>query len=408
MIIEQTETKDISQTHAQLRLFGIIFAIAIGLLAFLYFIFLRLNYSNLYTDLGIEEASAIAENLEDQEIPFRLENGGRDILVQKTKINRVRLNVVESDVVNKRVPGFELFDENQMGLTDFGNQVKYKRAMQGELTRTILLIDGVENARVHLAIPEKRLFKEETDKLSASVTLIAKPGFFDDQDKIRGIQHLVASSIPGLELENVVILSASGEIISKNIDKSDTLTARYVALAQEYEDVFTFTLLNELPDMNASVDVSVLPIRKQTFSGSDSAEPKAKLDHRLKINIVTDQNLTDADKETVRLAIQLYFGFNIESYVVTTFNVRGFSGSLISQNVSNSEAFPASSDKAGLLIARGSLLNIKPVTVVAIIIGGLLFLLTIYISRIILRPQLSRAEHAAIANDLRDGVEHAA
>ena len=102
-----------------------------------------------------------------------------------------------------------------MGLTDFAQKIKFQRAIQGELSRTIMMMENVRKARVHIAIPERSVFRSQRADAKAAVTLIAKDGGDFNEQSILGIQRVVASSVPGLSLKHVTVVNGNGRIISK-------------------------------------------------------------------------------------------------------------------------------------------------------------------------------------------------
>ncbi|MDZ4384412.1 MAG: flagellar basal-body MS-ring/collar protein FliF, partial [Nitrospirota bacterium] len=111
--------------------------------------------------------------------------------------------------------GFEIFDRTQLGMTDFVQKLNYRRAMQGELARTISELTEVEHARVHLVVPEKALFSDKKEQAGASVVLKLRGGRSLSQNQVQGIVHLVASSVEGLNPQNVTIVDTSGNVLSR-------------------------------------------------------------------------------------------------------------------------------------------------------------------------------------------------
>ena len=186
----------------------------IGLLALSYAAFLRLNYSALYTSLDPVEAAAIVTELELNNVRFKLRNGGSDIFVPAHQADAIRLDIIDSTAPIKKMVGFELFNETEMGLTDFAQKIKYQRALQGELSQTIMLMDGIENARVHIAMPERTLFRSERSAPKAAITIVSDSAMPAVDPRITGIRQLVAASVPDLISSNVVVLDSDGKIIS--------------------------------------------------------------------------------------------------------------------------------------------------------------------------------------------------
>ncbi|MEN2790530.1 flagellar basal-body MS-ring/collar protein FliF [Sphingomonas oligophenolica] len=199
----------------QRQLFLGIFAVVCLILAAGYYLFLRADYAVLYTDLKPADASAIVAQLDAKGVSHRLRDNGTTILVPTDQADTVRLAVAGSDIPMKGAVGFELFNKSDMGLTDFAQKINYQRALQGELARTIMMMDGIESARIHLALPERSLFRGNRAVPKAAVEVIAKPGRSLTPDRVAGIQQLVASAVPDLALGDVAILDGDGRIVSQ-------------------------------------------------------------------------------------------------------------------------------------------------------------------------------------------------
>lgn len=172
---------------------------------------MRLLFANLETS----DASAVVNWLKERKIPYRLENDGRAIHVPADKVYEVRLDLAGAGLPQGGGVGFEVFDKQSFGLTDFAQKINYLRALQGELARTITSLAPVEAARVHLALPEKRLFKDQQQAATASVILKLAPGRELKENQIQGIINLVAGSIEGLDADNVTVVDASGKMLSR-------------------------------------------------------------------------------------------------------------------------------------------------------------------------------------------------
>lgn len=198
-----------------LRVGALSFLALMVLLVSGYFAYVRFDFKPLYSSLDIEDASLIAAELERQEIRYRVGDSGASILVPSSEIDAVRLAVYSSDGPAQGLTGFELFNESEMGLTDFAQKIKFQRAIQGELSRTIMMMENVRKARVHIAIPERSVFRSQRADAKAAVTLIAKDGGDFNEQSILGIQRVVASSVPGLSLKHVTVVNGNGRIISK-------------------------------------------------------------------------------------------------------------------------------------------------------------------------------------------------
>lgn len=173
------------------------------------------DYKLLYGNLSSVDASAVITKLKDMKIPYRLEDGGASIFIPAEQVYEVRLDLAGSGLPQGSGVGFEIFDKQSFGVTDFTQKINYQRALQGELARSIATLAPVEAARVHLALPAKRLFKEQQDQATASVILKLVQGRQLSEAQTQGIVNLVAGSIEGLNAENVNIVDSSGRILSK-------------------------------------------------------------------------------------------------------------------------------------------------------------------------------------------------
>ncbi len=200
--------------------------VAIALFGFFAYIFLRVtepNYTLLFGSLEIDDSRQIIERLESRAIPYRLSADGRAILVPEDRALRLRMELIEDDLGGGSTLGYEIFDRDAMfGTTDFVSNINLKRALEGELARTIASLDPVRSARIHLVLPERELFRPETEPPSASVFLKLRGAAGLSSKQIMGIQHLVASAVPGLEPARVAILDGEGRLLARGDDASET------------------------------------------------------------------------------------------------------------------------------------------------------------------------------------------
>ena len=212
----------LQQIRTFLRQFSVgqrvaLFTILIGVVSSLIVLSLWANrpeYALLYSNLAPEDANEIVNTLRDDGVPYRLAAGGTTVYVPANMISEYRLTFAAGGVATGSVTGFELFDEQRMGMTTFMQRVNYQRALEGELVRTINQMEEVRLSRVHLVIPERKFF-EEGDLASASVVLHLEPGAFLTPKRINGIAAMVASSVPDLQVGNVSIVDATGELLTE-------------------------------------------------------------------------------------------------------------------------------------------------------------------------------------------------
>lgn len=183
--------------------------VAVGLWAY------RPDYQVLFSDMAPRDAAAMTAELDKMKTPYQLGEGGTAILVSKDLVYKTRLTLMGKDLPLHGAVGFEVFNNADFGMTEFVQKVNYLRAIQGELTRTILAIEDIQSARVHLAIPEQGLFKKAVTKPKASVTLGMKPGRVLAAEQVAGIQRLVAASVPDIRYADVTVIDQHGVALTR-------------------------------------------------------------------------------------------------------------------------------------------------------------------------------------------------
>jgi flagellar M-ring protein FliF len=175
----------------------------------------RTDYQVLFTDLKPQDTAAMVAELERQKIPYRIGGDGNTILAPADTVHATRLKLMGKDIALHGAAGFELFNNADFGMTEFAQKINYQRALQGEITRTILSLAEVRDARVHLALPEEGLFKRGTVKGKAAITLSLKAGASLRAEQVTGIQRLVAASVPGIAAQDVTILDQRGVALTR-------------------------------------------------------------------------------------------------------------------------------------------------------------------------------------------------
>jgi len=175
-------------------------------------LFFRPSYAVLFKDLRPADAAAVVAELEKQKAPYRLADGGATILAPAKTVDAARLELMSAELPLKGAVGFELFNKSDMGLTEFAQRINYQRALQGELARTIMAMEAVETARVHLSLSEPTIFRDDRRAPKASVTIATRPGKALSPGAVRGVRRLVAAAVPDLEAADVVVLDERGEL----------------------------------------------------------------------------------------------------------------------------------------------------------------------------------------------------
>ncbi len=169
----------------------------------------------LFSNLTPEDSGAIVTKLKEQKVPYSIAGNGGTILVPSDKVHELRLLMATQSLPQGGGVGFEIFDRTSVGQTDFVQKLNYRRALQGELARTVAQFAEVERARVHLAIPERSLFADRRERPRASVIVTLRKGKTLSAGQVQGISHLVASSVEGLQPHEVTVVDASGQILSQ-------------------------------------------------------------------------------------------------------------------------------------------------------------------------------------------------
>lgn len=169
----------------------------------------------LFSQLSEQDAALIINRLKEDGIPYRLEDEGTTILIPKEFVYEKRLFFAAEGIPQNGIVGYEIFDKNNIGLTDFVQKLNYKRALEGELARTIQNFEEIRFARVHIMVPEPTLFIEDEEPATASVVVSLKPGKTLKPEQVEGIAHLLAASVDGLEVQNVKVIDSHGKILSK-------------------------------------------------------------------------------------------------------------------------------------------------------------------------------------------------
>lgn len=260
---------------------GAVLLISIVLFAFLILQARTADQQLLYANLALSDAASVTAWLKNQKIDYSLKNGGKDIWIPTDQIYQTRLDLAANGLPSGGDVGFEIFDKQNFALTDYVQKVNYTRALQGELARTISSLEPVESTRVHLALPEKRLFKNQQKDGTASVIVTLVPGQSLDQAQVQGIIHLVAGSVTGLEADNVKIIDSNGVVLEgqKKAAENDILSADMLAFQQEVEQNMqiraqdlldkTMGIDNAMVRVSATLDFAKVEKTQELFDGDD-------------------------------------------------------------------------------------------------------------------------------------------
>ena len=225
---------------------GIMGGVLFLLLMFFVFVSMRVStpeMETVFSELSTAESGLLATKLEEEQIKFSISSDGSQVLVSKADISKARLIAAKEGLPNGGALGYELFDQQSgFGTTNAQEKLNRKRALEGELSRTIASIEQIKSARVHLVLPERELFSRETPPSSASVLVALKRGGGSalGREQIASIQALVASAVPDMKPSDVSISDTSGRLLARGGDDEDMLlTVKAEEMRRNYEQRMT-------------------------------------------------------------------------------------------------------------------------------------------------------------------------
>ncbi len=210
----------------------------------------KTEYKPAYTELTEDDAASVVAKLKELKIPYKIKGGGSIIMVPASKVYDVRLDLAKDGIPKGTGVGYEIFDKTDFGTSEFVQKINRKRALQGELARTIRAFDEVKNARVMIVLPKESVFVEETKLPSASILLELKQDL--DEEKVAAIAHLVASAVPDLTPQRITIVDTAGRILfeGKSEEEKARIKAKNLADAQyKYKVRFETNMANRIQSM---------------------------------------------------------------------------------------------------------------------------------------------------------------
>jgi flagellar M-ring protein FliF len=191
-------------------------AVTVALIGFFAFVIMRVTapqMTPLFTDLSFDDSAAIVKELDRQGVPYELRDDGNIIMAPKDRVARLRMTFAESGMPKGGGVGYEIFDKSEaLGTTSFVQNINNVRALEGELARTIRSLDRVQDARVHLVMPDRPLFSR--DKVDATASIVLKVRGTLEPAQVRAIRHLVATAVNGLRPERVSIVDERGRLLA--------------------------------------------------------------------------------------------------------------------------------------------------------------------------------------------------
>jgi len=191
----------------------------------------------LYTTLAPEDASIVIQKLKEGSTEYRLSNNGTTVSVPEDKVAELRLELAAAGVPKSGRIGFEIFDKTNFGMTDFAEHINYRRAVEGELERSVMALGEVEQARVHITFPKESVFSEAQQPAKASVLIKIRAGASLPETAIPAITHLISSAVEGLAPESVSVLDMRGNLLNraKRVDNSGSSDSSEAALEYRHK-----------------------------------------------------------------------------------------------------------------------------------------------------------------------------
>jgi len=187
-------------------------------------VFKSVTYVTLYKDLDGATVSEVIDELDQMGIPHQITDGGSTIEVPSGDVYKARIRLASQGLPKSGTVGYSIFDKTNLGMTEFLQKMNFRRALEGELAKSVMELSAVEAARVHVVIPEEHLFEEDQELPTASVLVKLASGGVLTPRQIKGVTHLIASSVEGLTPENISIVDYNGNLLTSQ-SGSDPLAA---------------------------------------------------------------------------------------------------------------------------------------------------------------------------------------
>jgi flagellar basal-body M-ring protein/flagellar hook-basal body protein (fliF) len=279
----------IDGTRRPLQRFAFIAIGVVLVLTILWWAVLRTTWEPILTNIDPVDAADAVKVLDAKKIAYHLGDEGRTVLVASDVVDQARVELVGSELPMRGQVGFELFNQSDMGLTEFAQKINYQRALQGELARTILTLDGISSVRVHLGLPDRSVFRGEQSAPRASVTLMPRPGHSLTEATVQGVQRLVSGAIPDMSPDAVSVLDGEGRVVS-NAAMAVAPASTSDAVVQNWQRVIVDAIQSAHPDLKFIAQVSLRYRPQSGATDSNGAEGK---DQTLLPNDVTSRGVPD-------------------------------------------------------------------------------------------------------------------
>jgi flagellar M-ring protein FliF len=274
---------------------GLVLFVAIGIVGLV--MGRQAEWRVLYSNLSDKDGGAVIAQLSTLNVPYKHADGGGAILVPADRVHDARLKLAALGLPKGSVNGFEMMESNRFGMTQFQERLTFQRGLEGELTRSIQALSSVQNARVHLALPNQNGFFREQQKPSASVLLSMHPGRNLDRTQLAGIIHLVASSVPELSPSAVSVLDDTGKLLSSAADGSGSALgadAEQLQYVRQVEQQYSQRILDILEPIVGRQNVKAQVTAELDFSQTESTTESHKPNQSPEVGAIRSQQLVES------------------------------------------------------------------------------------------------------------------
>lgn len=262
------------------------------------FFYRQPDYRPLFSGLNDKDGGAIVAQLTQMNVPYKYAEGGGAIMIPADRVHDVRLKLATQGLPKGSVTGFELMENSKFGITQFQERLNFQRGLEGELTRSILALNAVQNARVHLALPNQNGFFREQQKPSASVLLTLYPGRILDRAQIAGIVHLVASSVPEMAPAAVSVLDDSGKLLSQSPDGSaNSVDMQQLMYTQQIEQQYVRRILDILEPVMGKGNVKAQVSAELDFSQTEQTSEQHRPNQNADSGAIRSQQVVESNGE---------------------------------------------------------------------------------------------------------------
>ncbi|MEE9494465.1 MAG: flagellar basal-body MS-ring/collar protein FliF [Gammaproteobacteria bacterium] len=231
-------------------------------------------YTLLYGNLSGKDASDVLESLQKSGIDYKIESGSGAILVPNSSLHQARMELARDGLPEGNSMGFEILEKEQgFGTSQFIEKARYQRAMEGEIANTITSMKNVEYTRVHLAIPKRSVFLRDKSHPTASVMIKLRSGRVLSEEQVAAVMHLVSSSVPYLEPENITVVDQSGNLLNNGFDKNSMgNTSSQFSYNRKLEDTYSKRIRTLLEPMVGAGKVRASISAELDFTETEKTE----------------------------------------------------------------------------------------------------------------------------------------